>query len=81
MTRPNIRLEGTGVVHAHARSKRKILRCGVRFIRHELQRGPVDTRRMGFDTEDPVDCMACLVQHELSCADIKEIMAAFGWKR
>lgn len=75
MIRPNIRLENTDVVHAHARSEREILRCGVRFVRHEQERGPSDTLCRGFDTEDPVDCMTCLVRHELSCANLIEIIA------
>lgn len=90
MTRPNVRLEGTGVIHAHARSKRNILRCGTRFVRVEQERGPSDTRRRGFDTEDPVDCMTCLTKDEWSNADVGEIVreavksvryaSAFEWE-
>ncbi len=74
MTRPNVRLADTGVVHAHARSARQILRCGARFVRHEQERRPVDARPQGSDTEDPIDCMVCLVRDEFACADIQEIL-------
>lgn len=64
MTRPNVRLEDTGIVHAHARNDWQIARCGVQYIREGQERHALDNRRIGFDTEAPVDCMTCLVRDE-----------------
>lgn len=89
--KPNVRLESTGVVHAHARNSRQILRCGTRFLRHEGERAhPADTRSRGEYTEAPVDCMACLVRNEWCNASLGEILvenaedaqhaATFTWR-
>lgn len=76
MTRTNVRLEDTGIVHAHARSNQQIARCGVEYIRDGQKRFMLDNRCVGSDTEDPVDCMTCLVRSEWENADIREIIAA-----
>ncbi len=70
----NIRLANTNVVHAQARSARQIARCGVEYIREGQDRMMLDNRRVGADTGDPVDCMACLVKDEWANADIREII-------
>lgn len=74
MTRPNVHLEDTCVVHAHARSDRQITRCGVEYIRDRQDRFMLDNRREGFDTEASVDCMTCLVKDPNAFADIREII-------
>lgn len=61
MTRPNVRVEGSDVVHAHAITDRPFTRCAV------IYDGVLCT-------EDPVDCMACLVKDEWANADIREII-------
>lgn len=59
----NVRTAGSPVAHAHARTYQMIARCGVRY-------GGV------LYTEDPIDCMTCLVSDEWACADINEIIVS-----
>lgn len=62
MTKPNVRLLNTGIVHAHALNDWQITRCGVQYDVTSSY------------TKDSVDCMACLVGNELDNADIHVII-------
>jgi hypothetical protein len=62
VTRPNVRIEGSDVVHAHTWSEYQITRCGVEYIRDDQERRILDNRHSGSDTDNPVDCMTCLVK-------------------
>lgn len=66
-SRSNVRLAGSPVIHAHARTSRGVTLCGIEY-------------RGALHIEDPADCMACLVADEWEHADaweiIQEVMSA-----
>lgn len=62
MTKPNIRIEKTGVTHAASANDYAVTRCGSPY--DHLPALWSNLSLMGVETEAPIDCMTCLVMHE-----------------
>lgn len=60
MTGPNVRINGTCVTHAKAINQGAVTLCGASYDR--VPASWSDPRLLGVETEDPVDCMTCLVK-------------------